>query len=166
MLPAQEEIEYESEILLEDEIQMIVKEKDIGFRRGSMILNTGFLYASSHIGCEFEVGINKILGIGLGFGYIGANCSANFHVYSKKYVDLYIGIAADYIHEIEIVVPEISFNFRGFLSEKARIGGCGKIGIAIGTQDKSFKKFGKTIHVKKARPMLTYSIGIPIKLKT
>lgn len=168
VLKAQEEIEFENEIMLEDDIQLRGDENDIGFQKGSIVLSTGFLYTSSimtKIGCEVEMGINKVLGLGLGCGYLGANCAANFHIYSKKYVDLYVSITADYLHEITSVIPEISFNFRGYSSKKKRIGAYGKIGIAMSTKDNDLELFGKTIHFKKATPMLVYSIGIPIKLK-
>jgi hypothetical protein len=136
-----------------------------GFKEGSVYMNVGVMYASALIGAEFEFGLSRALGFEVGLGLVGANAGLNFHVLSKEKVDLYLSAAADYMPGLGAICPDFAFNVRGFFGQAARAGLCAKLGIAICTVNKSLTLGSTTLNYKKGMPMLTYSIGVPIKLK-
>jgi len=153
-----------TEIIGENEPEKIQKTEPLereSFRTGSIYLNAGVLYGSSLAGIDAEFGVNRVIGFIVGGGFVGLNAGMTFHVLSKKHIDLFIAATGDYMPGLKTVVPDISFNVRGFFGKRARAGVCGKIGIAVVTVNRTLNG----LHYEAGMPMLTYAIGVPIKIK-
>ncbi len=160
------------EIIGNDETEVVQSEsmdtgevKDKGFKQGSIFVNAGFMYGSSLIGGEFEFGLARFLGLEIGGGFVGANAGMNLHVLPKKHLDLCLSALADYMPALEAVLPDFNLIVRGFFGSSARVGICGRIGVAICTVNKSVGAYQITVEYKRGAPMLTYALGVAIKAK-
>jgi hypothetical protein len=130
-------------------------------KSGSIVITPGILYASSLVGGEFEFGVSKIASFMFGVGFIGADAGVGFHVLNKEHMDLSINALADYMPALQSVLPEICFSVRGFFGQSARVGLGGRIGISIITNTIDVNGH----HYTAGGPMLTYCIGVPIRVK-
>jgi hypothetical protein len=132
-----------------------------GVKKGSILITPGILYASSLVGGEVEFGLAKFISLMFGAGFIGADGGVVFHVLNKNHINLTINCLGDFMPALQSVLPEVSFGVRGFFGRSARVGVGGRIGIAIITNTISVSG----IHYTAGAPMLTYCIGVPIRVK-
>lgn len=119
------------------------------------------MYGSAFIDGDVEFGLGRRVGILVGGGLVGANAGMTLHVMPKKHVDLDLAATADYMAGLQAVEPDLSFNIRGFFGRSARVGVCGKIGIALITVD----RYVAGMRYRVGNPMLTYAVGVAIKAK-
>lgn len=130
-----------------------------GFKSGTQFITPGFLYANSLFGAEYEIGLNRVLGLQVGAGFIGAEFGAVVHMIAKSNFDLHF-IADGNLAFGAGVWPGISLGMRGLFGKAARAGIGGKIGVAFCT---SYINVGNVYH-EPGDPLLIIGIGAPIRI--
>jgi hypothetical protein len=130
-----------------------------GFNSGTQFITPGFLYANSLIGVEYEIGLNRILGLQVGAGFIGAEFGAVLHMIARSNFDLHL-IADGNVALGVGVWPGISLGMRGLFGKAARAGLGGKVGVAFCT---SYFYSGNVYH-EPGDPLLIIAIGAPIRI--
>jgi hypothetical protein len=130
-----------------------------GFISGTQFITPGFLYANSLVGVEYEIGLNRVLGLQVGAGFIGAEFGAVVHMIARSNFDLHL-IADGNVAFGVGVLPGISLGMRGLFGKAARAGLGGKIGVAFCT---TYFYSGNVYH-EPGDPLIIIGIGAPIRI--